>query len=343
MRFIDAHRSRFGVESLCQVMGLAPSTYYYRRSRLGRPDPRADADRDLLERITAIWTDSRGTYGSPRVHAQLARDGVRVGRKRVERLMRHAGLKGAYRSRYFRTTEADPSARVAPDLVDRNFHATAPDQLWVADFTYLRLDGGFLYLACVLDVFSRAVVGWSTSDVRTTGFVHDALSMALDRRGATRTRADTPLIHHSDRGSQYTSFTFGQHLVDAGIAASMGSKGDAYDNAMIESFFGTLKTELIDRMRWRTRRELEPALLSYIEGWYNPVRLQAALGWRSPLEYEAHHHAGHDLTVPATSKHAPVLTGVKENHLDPGCGPALNDPGGPNEKASPSTQSARTQ
>ena len=328
MRFIEAHRSRFGVEPLCQVLGMAPSTYYYHRARLDQPARRREEDRELLDRITTIWVESRFTYGSPRVHARLARDGIRVGRKRVERLMREAGLKGAYRSRYFRTTESDPSARVAPDLVDRDFHATAPNQLWVADFTYLRIDDGCLYLACVLDVFSRAVVGWNISDVHDIALVDDALTMALNRRGATH-----GLVHHSDRGSEYTSFRFGQHLVDAGIAASMGSKGDAYDNAMIESFFGTLKIELIDRRRWHTRGELDTAVLSYLEGWYNPRRLQQALGWRSPLEYEAHHQAGHDLTVPATAKDAPVLTGVKAKPsgrpsagLDTGRGQAPNGP-----------------
>jgi putative transposase len=330
VRFVEAHRVRFGVEPLCQVMGMAPSTYYYRRARLGRPPRRRQDDRVLLEHILRIWADSRATYGSPRVHAQLAREGIRVGRKRVERLMREAGLKGAYRSRYFRTTESDPSARVAPDLVDRVFRATAPDQLWVADITYLRIDGGFVYLACVLDAFSRAIVGWSTSDVSKLELVETALQMALGRR---RPAIGSGLVHHSDRGSQYTAYAFGQRLIDAGIAASMGSKGDAYDNALMESFFGTLKIELVDRRRWRTRQEIDSAVLSYIEGWYNPLRLQRALGWRSPLEFEAHHHAGHDLTVPATDKRAPVLTGVKERHLDPGSGPALNALGRP-EKCS---------
>jgi putative transposase len=330
VRFVEAHRARFGVEPLCQVMGMAPSTYHYRRARLGRPPRRRQDDRALLEHILRIWADSRATYGSPRVHAQLAREGIRVGRKRVERLMREAGLKGAHRSRYFRTTESDPSARVAPDLVDRVFRATAPDQLWVADLTYLRIDGGFIYLACVLDAFSRAIVGWSTSDVSKLELVETALQMALGRR---RPAIGSGLVHHSDRGSQYTAYAFGQRLIDAGIAASMGSKGDAYDNALMESFFGTLKIELVDRRRWRTRQEIDSAVLSYIEGWYNPLRLQRALGWRSPLEFEAHHHAGHDLTVPATDKRAPVLTGVKERHLDPGSGPALNALGGP-EKCS---------
>jgi putative transposase len=306
VRFIDTYRPRFGIERLCRVLGFAPSTYYYHRARLDRPALRREADRQLLEQITAIWVESHFTYGSPRVHARLARDGVRVGRKRVERLMREAGLRGAYRSRYFRTTESDPAARVAPDLVERDFHAIAPNQLWVADFTYLRIDNGMLFLACVMDVFSRVVVGWKISDVRDIALVDDALTMALNRRGATH-----GLVHHSDRGSQYTSYAFGKHLVQAGIAASMGSKGDAYDNAMMESFFGTLKIELIDRRRWHTRNEIEVAVLSFIEGWYNPKRLQQALGWRSPLEYEAHHLAGHDLTVPATVQHAPALTGVK--------------------------------
>jgi putative transposase len=317
VRFIDTHRTRFGVESLCRVMGMAPSTYYYRRARLARPAPRRVADQALLEQITTIWVDSRFTYGSPRVHAQLARDGIRVGRKRVERLMRQAGFKGAYRSRYFRTTEADPSARVAPDLVDRNFHTIGPNQLWIADFTSIRIDHGWLYLAAVLDVFSRACVGWSLSDVRNVELVEAALAMALQRRRP----APSGLVHHSDRGSQYTSYSFGQRLIDAGIAASMGSKGDAYDNAMMESFFGTLKIELIDRCRWRTRSQVTTAVLSYIEGWYNPKRLQRALGWRSPLEFEAHHHAGVDLSVPATKQPAPVLDGIKEERLDAASGP----------------------
>jgi putative transposase len=325
VRFIEAHRARFGVESLCQVMGMAPSTYYYHRARLERPCRRRDEDRALLEHILRIWTSSRATYGSPRVHAQLAKDGIRVSRKRVERLMREAALKGAHRSRYFRTTESDPSARVAPDLVDRVFHATAPDQLWVADITYLRIDGGFVFLACVLDAFSRAIVGWSTSDVSRLALVEAALRMALDRRQPVA----GGLIHHSDRGSQYTAYAFGQRLLDAGITASMGSRGDAYDNALMETFFGTLKVELVDRRRWRSRQEIDTAVLSYIEGWYNPLRLQKALGWRSPLEFEAHHRAGHDISVPATDKRAPVLASVKEERLDPGSGPALNLLGGP--------------
>ena len=330
MRFIQAHRVRFGVEPLCQVMGMAPSTYYYHRARLTRPSRRREDDRALLEHIQRIWTSSRFTYGSPRVHAHLAREGIRVGRKRVERLMHEAGLKGAYRSRYFRTTESDPSARVAPDLVDRAFHVSAPDQLWVADITYLRIDGGFVYLACVMDAFSRAIVGWSTSDVTKLELVETTLQMALDRR---RPAAGSGLVHHSDRGSQYTAYAFGQRLVDAGIAASMGSKGDAYDNALMESFFGTLKIELVDRRRWRTRQEIDTALLSYIEGWYNPLRLQQALGWRSPWEFEDHHYAGHDLTAAATDKRAPVLVGVKEDHLDPASGPARNAPSDPKNDA----------
>lgn len=339
MRFIDTHRARFGVESLCRVMGMAPSTYYYRRARVAQPSPRRTADQALLEEITAIWVDSRFTYGSPRVHAQLARDGIRVGRKRVERLMRQAGLKGAYRSRYFRTTEADPSARVAPDLVDRNFHATGPNQLWIADFTSIRIDNGWLYLAAVLDVFSRTCVGWSLSDVRNVELVEAALAMALQRR-----RPDpSGLVHHSDRGSQYTSYGFGQRLIAAGIAASMGSKGDAYDNAMMESFFGTLKIELIDRCRWRTRAHVTTAVLSYIEGWYNPKRLQRALGWRSPLEFEAHHHAGADLSVPATSQTAPVLSSIKEERLDAASGPVPQPGVGTNQNHDQPAKTQRNQ
>jgi len=327
VRFIEAYRARFGVEPLCQVMGMAPSTYYYRRARLGRPSPRREQDKALLQRITEIWMESHATYGSPRVHAQLAREGIRVGRKRVERLMAQAELKGAYRSRYFRTTTSDPSARVAPDLVNRDFHPVGPNRLWVADFSAIRTDAGFVFLAGVLDAFSRVAVGWSTLEVRTVELVDAALTMALQRR---RLQAGTRLIHHSDRGCQYTSFAYGQHLLDAGLLPSMGRKGDAYDNAMMESFFGTIKIELIDRRRWRDRAEVDTALLRYLEGWYNPRRLQRALGWRSPLEYEAHHHAGHDLTVPATSQRAPVLIGVKEQRLDPACGPGPIIKGGGN-------------
>jgi putative transposase len=327
VRFIEAYRARFGVEPLCQVMGMAPSTYYYRRARRGRPSPRREHDKALLQRITEIWMESHATYGSPRVHAQLAREGIRVGRKRVERLMAEAELKGAYRSRYFRTTTSDPSARVAPDLVHRDFHPAGPNRLWVADFSAIRTDAGFVFLAGVLDAFSRVAVGWSTLEVRTVELIDAALTMALQRR---RLQPGTRLIHHSDRGCQYTSFAYGQHLLDAGLVPSMGRKGDAYDNAMMESFFGTIKIELIDRRRWRHRVEVDTALLRYLEGWYNPRRLQRALGWRSPLEYEDHHHAGHDLTVPATSQRAPVLVGVKEQRLDPACGPGLIIKGGGN-------------
>lgn len=282
MRFINTYGRGFGVERLCQVMGLAPSTYYWRRARLGTVTARALSDSALLERIEAIHEQSRGTYGAPRVHAALAEQGWHVGRKRVERLMRQHGLKGAYRPRYFTTTETSPDARTAADLVDRNFTADRPNQLWVADFTYIRTMQGFLFLAAILDVFSRMVVGWSTSDAMATSLVQDALAMALSRRKIIPSK----LVHHSDRGSQYTSFAFSRNLVEAGIAASMGSKGDAYDNAMIESFFGTIKIELIHRQRWHTRHEAEMAIFSYIEGFYNTTRLHSSLGYRSPRQFE---------------------------------------------------------
>lgn len=299
MRFIDSHRRRFGVERLCQVMGLAPSTYYYRRARLGVRTDHAIADEALTGRICAIHEGSRRTYGSPRVHAQLRHDGVHVGRKRVERLMREAGLKGAYLPRYFRTTTTGLDTRTAPDLVERSFTADRPNRLWVSDFTYVRTDQGFLFLACILDVFSRRIVGWSTSDAMTSDLVHAALEMALERRDGR----DAHLVHHSDRGSQYSSVSFRYRLGEVGIEPSMGRKGDAYDNAMIESFFGTIKIELLYRQRWRTRHDAEMAIFSYIEGFYNTRRLHSCLGFRSPDQFETDYHR----TLATAGAHNPGL------------------------------------
>lgn len=299
MTFIEAHRRRFGVERLCQVMGLAPSTFYYRRARLGVRSDRQRQDEELTVQIRQIHERSRGTYGAPRVHAQLRRDGVRVARKRVERLMREANLKGAYLPRYFRTTISGLETRTAPDLVERAFHADAPNKLWVSDFTYIRTDQGFLFLACILDVFSRRIVGWSTSDAMTADLVHGALEMAVQNRDSR----DARLIHHSDRGSQYSSVSFRFRLDEVGIRPSMGRKGDAYDNAMIESFFGTLKIELLYRQRWHTRHDAEMAIFSYIEGFYNTRRLHSCLDYRSPAQYEDDHQRA----LATTGTHRPGL------------------------------------
>lgn len=286
--FVEAHRDRFAVGLLCRVVGLRTSTYYDHRpgGPRSRPSAKAAADVVLLERIEAIHGRSRATYGSPRVHAQLVLDGHRVGRSRVERLMRQHGLRGVCLRRHWRTTIADPQHAKAPDLVERDFTADAPNRLWVADFSYVRTQQGFLYLAGVLDVFSRRLVGWSMSDRMTTPLVLSALEMGLFRRDVQRGE----LTHHADHGSQYTSLAFSQRLSDAGIAASMGSVGDAYDNSMIESFWGTIKTELLYRHVWASRHDAEMAIFEWIESWYNRERLHSGLGYLSPEQFEQQHH-----------------------------------------------------
>jgi putative transposase len=215
------------------------------------------------------------------VHAQLQADGGRHGRKRIARLMRAAGLVGASRRRDgVTTTRRDKDARPAPDLVDRNFVASRPNQLWVADITFVPTAAGFLYLAVVLDAWSRKIVGWSMANHLRTELVLDALEMAIGQRRPGN------VIHHSDQGSQYTSLAFGKRCQEAGVRPSMGSVGDAYDNAMCESFFATLECELLDRRRFTSQAEAKMACFSFIEGWYNPVRLHSALGYRSPMTYE---------------------------------------------------------
>ena len=216
----------------------------------------------LIAEIRAAHEASRGTYGAPRIHAELAAKGLRVGRKRIARLMRQAGLAGVSRRKFVVTT-LKGDGRQAPDLVERNFTAAAPDRLWVADITYIPSWAGFLYLAVVLDAFSRRIVGWSMATTLATQLVLDALNMALV------TRRPKGVIHHSDQGSQYTSIEFGHRCRDAGVRPSMGSVGDAYDNAMCESFFATLECELLDRCRFKTQAEARSAVFAFIEGFYN--------------------------------------------------------------------------
>jgi putative transposase len=332
VRFVAAHRSEFGVAPLCAVINLPVSTFYDRAHRA--PSSRAQADCELAERIEKIWTDSGRSYGAPRVHAQLARDGIYVGRKRVERIMAGCGWRGAYLRRGWQTTTRHGPARAGagvPDLVDRDFTAVRPHALWVADLTYVRTLQGFFYLAMVLDVFSRRLVGWMMGDTLRTELVLGALEMAIHRRDTAAgggSAGPDQLIHHSDRGSQYTSFGFSARLHEAGIAPSLGSVGDSFDNAMAESWFGTIKIELIYRRVWRSRHDAELGIFRWIEGWYNPRRIQQALGWRSPNEYEAGFYSGADLSVPATAKPAPVLDGVKQTALDTACGPAHGRSGG---------------
>jgi putative transposase len=263
---------------MCRVLGVSPSGFYGWRWR--PPAARAQADAGLSEKIRAIHERSRGTYGVPRVHAELAAEEIHVGRKRVARLMRAVGLEGVSRRRSVHTTVRDRDARPAPDLVDRDFVAPGPNQLWVADITYIPTWAGFVYLAVVLDVWSRRVVGWALATHLRTELVLGALDMALGQR---RPQA---VIHHSDQGTQYTSIAFGLRCREAGVRPSMGSVGDAYDNAMCESFFATLECELLERRRFKTQVEAQMAVFDFIEGWYNPHRRHSALDYRSPIEFE---------------------------------------------------------
>jgi putative transposase len=279
-RFIETEKAFFPVAFLCRSLGVSPSGYYAWRKR--PPSARAVADTALSTSIGQIHAASRGTYGAPRIHAELA-DAyeTRCGRKRVARLMRAAGLVGVGRRRVVRTTRREEAAPISDDLVRRAFTAPAPNRLWVADITYLPTWQGFLYLAVVLDVFSRRVVGWAMADHLRTELVLDALEMAVWNR-----RPAPGLVHHSDHRCQYTSLAFGRRCRQSGIAVSMGSVGDCYDNALAESFFATLECELIARRHWRTRSEARMAVLDYIEGFYNPRRRHSALAYLSPAEYE---------------------------------------------------------
>jgi putative transposase len=284
--FIAAKRAEHSVKTMCRVLGVSRSGYHARAKR--KPSARALQDERLTERIAEIHRENRKVYGSPRIHAELRMaDGVRVGRKRVERLMRQAGISGLIRRRRGRTTISVPGVRVCEDLVDRAFLAAAPDRLWVADITYLRTWEGWLYLVAVQDVFSRRIVGWSMADHMRTELVTDALQMALTQR-----RPAPGLIWHSDQGSQFVSLAFGQQARAAGIAQSMGSRGDCFDNAVAESFFATLKKELIHARSWPSKAELRTEVFEYIEVFFNRRRRHSTLGFLSPAQFETitHHH-----------------------------------------------------
>ena len=269
---------------MCRVLGVSTSGYYAWQSR--EQSNRARQDQALSERIVRIHQESRQTYGAPRIHAELQEQGQRIGRKRVARLMRASSVVGISRRRWFNTTQRDPAARPAPDLVNRQFRATGPNQLWVADMTYIPTLDGFLYLAVVLDVWSRRIVGWAMSARLVTRIVLDALAMAVEQR-----RPPEGVIHHSDQGCQYTSTEFGKRCRLAGVRPSMGSVGDCYDNAMCESFFATLECELLDRTRFADRRQAELAVFDFIEGFYNPTRRHSALGYLAPAVFERRHDA----------------------------------------------------
>jgi putative transposase len=278
-RLIDAKKSQHPVSLLCGVLGVSRAGYYAWKDR--SPSPRAMRDAQLSEQIAEIHDESQGTYGWPRIHAELRHRGVRASRKRVARLMRRAGLSGMVRRRKGRTTIRVPGVATAPDLVRRDFAPTAPNRLWVADLTEIATWEGKLYLAVVVDCYSRRCVGWAMAEHMRAELVVEALEMAIWQR-----RPDAGLVHHSDRGGQYVSLIFGQTARDAGIAVSMGAKGCALDNAVCEAFFATLKKELTRRRSWPTRRELQTAVFAWIEGWYNRRRLHSTLGYLSPADYE---------------------------------------------------------
>jgi putative transposase len=279
-RFIEERRGRFQVELICRSLGASPSTYYARRSR--PPSARAITDAWLHEEIARVFEENYRVYGARKLWHQLHREGIRIGRDRVWRLMREAGLQGARRGRTKFTTRHDAKAARPPDLVDRDFRAEAPDRLWVADLTYVRTWAAFCYVAFVEDVFSRMIVGWSIATHLRASLATEALEMAVWRRGASV----EGLIHHSDAGSQYTSVVYSERLAEHGIAPSVGSVGDSFDNAMAESAIGLYKTELIRRQGpWRNPDQVEFATLEYID-WFNSRRLHGEIGHVPPAEFE---------------------------------------------------------
>ncbi|HEY1688801.1 MAG TPA: IS3 family transposase [Solirubrobacteraceae bacterium] len=280
-RIISAERASFPVSVMCEVLEVSRSGFHGWECRA--PSERALSDAWLIEQIKEIHERARGVYGSRRVQAELRLGhGIEVSRKRVQRLMRAAGISGLVKVKRGKTTVRVPGVRVADDLVERDFCPAAPNVLWVADITYLRSWEGWLYLAAVQDAYSKMIVGWAMAEHMRSELVVDALKMGVARR-----RPEPGLIHHSDLGAQYVSLAFGQQARDAGIAVSMGSKGDAYDNAVAESFFATVKKELVHRQPWPTRRELGAAVFEYIEAFYNRQRRHSTLGYLTPEEFES--------------------------------------------------------
>ena len=308
--FIEQHRAAYGVEPICTVLPIAPSTYYLRKAQQQDPaqrSARARDDEDLRAAIQRVWDDNHQVYGPRKVWKQLRREGREVARCTVERLMRAMGLRGASRGRAWKvTTQSDPVAARPADLVDRQFTATRPNQLWVADFTYVATWRGFVYVAFVIDVFARRIVGWRVSSSLATDFVLDALEQAI----YDRCRAGTgDLVHHSDRGTQYVSMRYTDRLDEAGIAPSVGSRGDSYDNALAESAIGLFKTEVIQRKGpWRHLEAVEFATLNWVD-WFNTRRLLEPIGYVPPAEYEARYYER--LRAPATIEND-IRTGIPE-------------------------------
>jgi len=280
--FVKLNQAAFSVRAMCRVLGLSPSGYYAWLDR--EPSEREKHDAVLTTQIETIWKENREVYGRPRIFAELKEDGEEAGEKRVGRLMKQAGIVGVSRRRLGpRTTNRNVDARPAPDLVERDFTADGPDQLWVADITYIPTWAGFLYLAVVVDVWSRRVVGWSMATHLRTELVLDAMNMAVWQRRPER------VIHHSDQGTQYTSIAFGLRCKEVGVRPSMGFVGDCYDNAMCESFFASLECELLDQHRFRTQAQAKMAVFDYIEGLYNTRRRHSSIGQKSPINFERLH------------------------------------------------------
>jgi putative transposase len=316
--FIDENKNRaeggrrWGVESICQVLtqqglAIAPATYYAAKSR--PPSPRATRDAELKTIITEVHADNYGVYGARKMQAALRREkSIDIGRDQTARLMRELGLKGVRRGKSKRTTTPDESAPRPADLVERDFHATRPDQLWVVDLTYIRTWVGFAYLALVIDVFARRILGWALATHLRTALPLEALEMAIWTRHRAGVQDLSGLIHHGDRGSQYLSIKYTQRLADAGAIGSVGSKGDSYDNAPAESTIGQLKTELIYRRGpWRTVEQLEYALFEYLD-WWNRRRLHGEIGLIPPAEKEATYYAQPPVLAEAGSQINPAST-----------------------------------
>ena len=283
-----AHQASFPIVTMCRVLDVSSSGYYAWLKRA--PSTREQRDRTLREQIGKIHHRSRGTYGRPRIHAELQEQGEKVSPKRIARLMKEVGLRGVCRRKKVVTTRREEGTRPAPDLVDRNFTASQPNQLWVADITYIPTWAGFLYLAVVLDVWSRRIVGWAMQTHLRTSLVTDALNMAIEQRRPQR------VIHHSDQGCQYTSLAFGLRCREAKVRPSMGSVGDCFDNALCESFFATLECELLDRHCFQNPNEARRAVFDFIEGWYNPHRRHSSLGQISPVRFEKRYASSTALT-----------------------------------------------
>jgi putative transposase len=279
-RFIEDRRADYPVTVLCDVLGVSPAGYYAWRSR--PESERSAANRDLVEDIRRVHRDTRGRYGSPRIHAELKAQGRGASRGRIERLMHRHGIRAIMaRPRWVRTTDSRHDLPIAPNLLDRNFTAVAPNRIWLADITYIETDQGWLYLAAVMDLYSRRIVGWAMADHLRTDLPLAALKMAISAQ-----RPGAGLIHHSDRGVQYASAGYRKMMQSAGFRASMSRKADCYDNAPMESFFHTLKTELVHHRQYATRQEATCDIFAYIEGFYNRTRRHSAIGYISPIEME---------------------------------------------------------